>query len=60
VILAGGDIVTAIDSVPVESPDQLTIYLETKKRPGDEAMLTIWRDAKEMTVPLTLGERPEE
>jgi S1-C subfamily serine protease len=60
VILAGGDIVTAIDGLPLESPDQLTIYLETKKRPGDEVMLTIWRDAKEMTVPLTLGERPEE
>ena len=60
VILAGGDIVTAIDGVPLESPDQLTIYLETKKRPGDEVILTIWRDAKEMTVPLTLGERPEE
>jgi S1-C subfamily serine protease len=60
VILAGGDIVTAIDGVPLESPDQLTIYLETKKRPGDEVMLTIWRDAKEITVPLTLGERPEE
>jgi len=60
VILAGGDIVTAIDGLPLESPDQLTIYLETEKRPGDEVMLTIWRDAKEMTVPLTLGERPEE
>jgi S1-C subfamily serine protease len=60
VILAGGDIVTAIDGVPMESPDQLTIYLETEKRPGEEVTLTIWRDKKEMTVPLTLGERPEE
>jgi S1-C subfamily serine protease len=59
-ILAGGDIVTAIDSTPLESSDQLTIYLETHKRPGDEVVLTIWRDEKEMTVPLTLGERPEE
>jgi len=60
VILVGGDIVTAIDGLPLESPDQLTIYLETKKRPGDQVVLTVWRDRKEMTVPLTLGERPEE
>jgi S1-C subfamily serine protease len=60
VILAGGDIVTAIDGVPLESFDQLTIYLETKKRPGDEVLLSVWRDGKEMTVPLTLDERPEE
>jgi S1-C subfamily serine protease len=59
VILAGGDIVTAIDGVPLESFDQLTIYLETKKRPDDQVVLTVWRDGEEMTVPLTLGERPE-
>jgi len=59
VILAGGDIVTAIDGVPLESFDQLTIYLETKKRPNDQVLLTVWRDGKEMTVPITLGERPE-
>lgn len=60
VILVGGDIVTAIDGLPLESPDRLTIYLETKKRPGDQVVLTVWRDRKEITVPLTLGERPEE
>lgn len=59
-ILAGGDIVTAIDGISLESSDQLTIYLETKKRPNDEVVLTVWRDRKEMTVPLALGERPEE
>jgi S1-C subfamily serine protease len=59
VILVGGDIVTAVDSVSVETSDQLTIYLETKKRPGDDIELTIWRDGKEMSVRLTLGERPE-
>jgi S1-C subfamily serine protease len=60
VILVGGDIVTAIDDEPLESSDQLTIYLETKKRPGDQVILTLWRDGKEVTVPLTLGVRPEE
>jgi len=60
VILVGGDIVTAIDGASLESSDQLTIYLEAKKRPGDDVVLNIWRDGKEMTLPLTLGERPEE
>jgi len=59
VILAGGDIVAAIDGLPLETSQQLTIYLETKKRPGDEIELTIWRDGKEMTIRLALGERPE-
>lgn len=60
VILAGGDIVTAIDGQPLESADQLTIYLETKKRPGDQVVLTIWRDRAEMSVTLALGDRPED
>ncbi len=59
VILVGGDIVTAIDRLALESFDQLTIYLEAEKRPGDEVTLTVWRDGEEMTVSLTLGERPE-
>jgi S1-C subfamily serine protease len=59
VILVGGDIVTAIDRLALESLDQLTIYLEAEKRPGDEVTLTVWRDGEEMTVSLTLGERPE-
>ena len=60
VILVGGDIVTAIDDVPLESSDQLTIYLETQKLPGDQVILTLWRDGKEIKQPLYLGERPEE
>ncbi len=59
VILVGGDIVTAIDRLALESFDQLTIYLEAEKRPGVEVTLTVWRDGEEMTVSLTLGERPE-
>lgn len=60
VMLVGGDIVTAIDGELLESPDQLTIYLETKKRPGDDVELTLWREGEETTLTLTLGERPEE
>jgi S1-C subfamily serine protease len=60
VILVGGDIVTAIDGLALESADELTIYLETKKRPGDEVTLTYWRDGKELSATLTLAERPSD
>ena len=58
VILAGGDIVTEVNSTPVNTMQDLTIYLETKTRVGDVVMLTIWRDGKELQIEVTLGERP--
>lgn len=56
---SGGDLITAIDGQPVRKFDDLLIYLESYKSPGDEISLTILRpDKGEQTVTLTLGERP--
>jgi len=58
VILAGGDIVAAVEDTAVESMQDLVIYLETRTRVGDKLTLTIWRDGKEQQMEITVGERP--
>ena len=55
----GGDLVTAIDNRPVKTFDDLLIYLESFKSPGDTVTLKILRpDQGEISAPLTLSERP--
>jgi len=57
-ILAGGDIITAIDSRPVNSRDDLNAYLEEFTRAGDQVSLTILRDGRELVLELELAESP--
>ena len=58
IVRAGGDIITAVSDTTVESMEDLTIYLETKTRIGDELTLTIWREGKERQTEITVSERP--
>jgi S1-C subfamily serine protease len=56
-VQVGGDVIVAIDGQSVSQMGELrTIVLEAK--PGQQVTLTILRDGKEMTVEVTLGERP--
>ena len=55
---AGGDVITAIDGVPVNNFDQLLSYLITNKAPGETVTLTVLRDGQALDIPVTLGERP--
>ncbi len=57
-ILAGGDIIVAIDGYDLQNFDDLISYLVGKTEVGQEVTLTIVRDGREMDVPVTLGERP--
>jgi len=54
----GGDIVTAIDDMPVVRFEDLVSYLVTKAEPGQTVTLTIQRNGREIKVDVTLGERP--
>jgi S1-C subfamily serine protease len=54
----GGDILTAIDGQPVASDRDLNIYLDTKTEVGQTIQVSIMRDGQEMTLPVTLTERP--
>ena len=56
-LLIGGDILTAIDDKPMNTTDDMTIYLENNKRPGDTVKLTLLRDGKQMDVTATLDAR---
>jgi S1-C subfamily serine protease len=58
-ITVGGDAIVAIDGVPITSPSELVAYLETNTRPGETIQVTVLRDNEEVTLPVTLGERPE-
>ena len=55
----GGDLVTAIDDQPVKTFDDLLIYLESFKSPGDTVTLKVLRPGRgQVSLPLTLSERP--
>ncbi len=58
-IMVGGDAIVAIDGVSITSSSRLIAYLETNTRPGETIQVTVLRAGRELTLPLTLGERPE-
>ena len=57
-LLAGGDLIIAIDGHPVIQYDDLISYLITNKGPGDTVVLTVLRGEEKQDVTLTLGKRP--
>ena len=56
---AGGDIITALDNVPVMKVEDMLTYFNGK-RPGDSVTLTIIRGGQTLSVPVVLGEWPEQ
>ncbi len=54
----GGDVITAIDSHPVKSFDDLVSYLAMETEVGQTVELSIIRDGKPMTVQVELQARP--
>ena len=57
-LVAGGDLIVAVDGKPVIVYGDLISYIFTNKSPGDQIILTIIRDGEKMEVPLILGKRP--
>ncbi len=57
-VLAGGDVITAIDGRPINTFDDLLGYLTTNKSPGDTVVLTVLRDGESMDITVTLDKRP--
>jgi S1-C subfamily serine protease len=56
-LAAGGDIITAIDSVQVQDMDDLIVYLAGTSV-GQKVELTILRGGEERVIDVTLEERP--
>ncbi len=56
--MVGGDIVTAIDGVPLRSWDDLDAYLQERTEVGQTVRLDLLRDGKVMQLQLVVGEEP--
>lgn len=59
-VITGGDIVTHIDNVKLKKIEELTNYLDTQKKVGDQISITIVRGSQTLTMNVTLAERPPE
>jgi S1-C subfamily serine protease len=56
----GGDVLLAIDERPLQSNRDLTLYLDTETRVGQQVQLTLVRDGEQVVIEATLGERPQD
>jgi len=59
-VLAGGDLVIAIDGIEVKTFSELMSYLVNKTNVGQTVKLTLLRDGKQMDVNVTLTARPNQ
>jgi S1-C subfamily serine protease len=59
-ILAGGDILVAIDGNPVATGGDLRGWIENQKHPGDTTTVTVLRNGQRLDIPVTLSERPQQ
>ena len=55
----GGDVITAIDGQPINSFDDLLIYVALNTQPGQEVQLTLLRGGETQEITVELEERPE-
>ena len=58
-VYAGGDIITAVDGLPLENEGSLGVAL-LRHKPGDVVVLRVYRDGKPRDVKVTLGLRPRQ
>lgn len=54
----GGDVIIGIDGNEVRGIGDILVYIERYKNVGDEIILSIIREGREITVSLILGARP--
>ncbi|MEM4421980.1 MAG: trypsin-like peptidase domain-containing protein [Candidatus Caldarchaeum sp.] len=57
-VVVGGDVIVAVNGVPINSIDELLVYMEEKTSPGQTITLNIVRNNQFITVSLTLATRP--
>ncbi|HSD51294.1 MAG TPA: trypsin-like peptidase domain-containing protein [Candidatus Methylomirabilis sp.] len=55
----GGDIIQALDGQKIAGVDDLTAFLDDRKKAGDEVRVDILRDGKPQIMTVRLGELPE-
>ena len=55
----GGDIIQTLDGERISTIDDLTAFLDDRKKVGDEVRVDVLRDGKPHAVTVRLGELPE-
>lgn len=58
-IPVGGDVITAIEGQPINSFDDLLIYIAMQTSPGQKVNLTILRDGKTREISVLMEKRPD-
>lgn len=58
-LLVGGDIITAIDGVPLKTWEDLDAYLAEQTEVGQTVRLTLLRQGEERVLDLIVGEAPQ-
>ena len=58
-VLVGGDIITAVNDVPITDWNHLSEYLELNTRVGETITLALLRDGQEIMVELILAAQPQ-
>jgi len=56
-VQVGGDVIVAVDDAPIAGFEDLLAVMR-QAQPGQEVMMTLLRDGAEITLNVTLGERP--
>ena len=56
-LVIGGDVIVAIDGMPVRGADDVVRVVSSSLKPNDVAVFTIVRDGQRKKVAVTLGER---
>ncbi len=54
----GGDVITGVDGLSIRRMADLVVYMERNTSPGDSVVFEIIRDEQELSLTVTLGERP--
>jgi S1-C subfamily serine protease len=58
-VKVGGDVIVAVDGVPVKRFEDLMSYLFVKTDPGQTVKITVSRDGQNVDLPVTLTKRPD-
>jgi S1-C subfamily serine protease len=59
VLTYDGDVIVSINSIHMNSMDDLIGFLALNTAPGDDIVVGVLRDGVEIAIPLTLGARPQ-
>jgi S1-C subfamily serine protease len=57
-LLIGGDIIISIDNNPVSVEEDIKRIISRKKI-GDKVIVKVYRDGRQMDIPVTLTEKPQ-